>query len=181
MKAAINLLLLILLISTNSCSKQDDCDNPIDCLPPATQTGANTAGCLVNGKLLVPKGERFLTGSVLFNQYVFHNDQYLFSLSITDRTGDLLRTVKFVYRGSMLEINKTYHLEKRSSESSGEYLIEAGLIDAFITTEEITGKFKITHLDETKNIISGTFWFDAINNEGEIVQVREGRFDVRYY
>ncbi len=37
------------------CKKTRTTD-PIDQLPPATQTGANTFGCLVNGKVYVPKG-----------------------------------------------------------------------------------------------------------------------------
>jgi len=38
----------------------------------------------------------------------------------------------------------------------------------------------ITHHDFDNAVLSGTFWFDAINSEGEIVEVREGRFDVKY-
>ena len=47
-------LVLFLVIFTTSCSKDKTCEDPIDCLPPITQTGANTAGCLVNGQALVP-------------------------------------------------------------------------------------------------------------------------------
>jgi len=36
-------------------AKKDN-NNNADSLPPATQTGANTLGCLVNGKVFVPKG-----------------------------------------------------------------------------------------------------------------------------
>lgn len=32
----------------------------------------------------------------------------------------------------------------------------------------------------SKSIIAGTFWFDAINDKGEKVQIREGRFDWQY-
>ena len=35
-----------------------------------------------------------------------------------------------------------------------------------------------TRLDEVKQIVSGTFWFDAVNDKGEKVEVREGRFDM---
>ena len=42
------------------------------------------------------------------------------------------------------------------------------------------GKLIITKLDEINQIVSGTFWFDAVNDKGEKVEVREGRFDVHY-
>ena len=28
--------------------------------------------------------------------------------------------------------------------------------------------------------VSTTFWFDAVNAQGEIVEIREGRFDMKY-
>ena len=43
-----------------------------------------------------------------------------------------------------------------------------------------TGELKITRIDLQNSIISGTFWFDAINEAGEIVEIREGRFDWNY-
>jgi hypothetical protein len=35
-------------------------------------------------------------------------------------------------------------------------------------------------LDLANSIISGTFWFDAINTAGETVEIRQGRFDWNY-
>jgi len=45
------ILLLLLTTFTLSCCNNDDDNpqNPLDQLPPATQTGANTFGCLING------------------------------------------------------------------------------------------------------------------------------------
>jgi flagellar basal body rod protein FlgG len=48
------------------------------------------------------------------------------------------------------------------------------------TTSTITGELKITNHNFDKAILSGTFWFDAINSKGEKIQVREGRFDMEY-
>ncbi len=44
---------LLIAYTLNSCSLFSEAE-PTE-LPPATQTGANTFGCLVNGKLFVPK------------------------------------------------------------------------------------------------------------------------------
>ena len=50
----------------------------------------------------------------------------------------------------------------------------------YSTTSAITGELKITYHNYNQAILSGTFWFDAINSNGEIVHVREGRFDMHY-
>ena len=47
-------LLLAALLGLSQCKKNDI--NPVDQLPPATQTGANTFGCLVNRQVWLPKG-----------------------------------------------------------------------------------------------------------------------------
>jgi hypothetical protein len=48
------LLLLAALLGLSQCKKHDP--DPLDQLPPATQTGANTFGCLVNGQPWTPQG-----------------------------------------------------------------------------------------------------------------------------
>ena len=48
------------------------------------------------------------------------------------------------------------------------------------TSSVVRGEFKITYHNFNQAIISGTFWYDAINSNGEVVKVREGRFDMRY-
>ena len=181
MKAILSPLLFLLLLLTFSCSKEEDCDNPVDCLPPVTQIGANTAGCLVNGEVFLPAGESLNRGSVLHSQYLFYEGKYIFSITITDRNGKHNQLVQVGATGVELIENKTYEITMESDSTfSGIYTIGGGLIDGFTTNNETAGELKIIHIDENLRIISGTFWFDAINNEGEIVQIREGRFDVRY-
>ncbi|CAD0001286.1 hypothetical protein [Flavobacterium salmonis] len=51
------LLLFTALFILTSCDKDKDDDkptNPIDQLPPVTQTGANTFGCLLDGEVFKP-------------------------------------------------------------------------------------------------------------------------------
>ncbi|MGG8497884.1 DUF6252 family protein [Tenacibaculum sp. TC6] len=48
-------------------------------------------------------------------------------------------------------------------------------------SNNITGEITINKLDETKSIISGTFWFDAVRlSDGKIIKIRSGRFDMQY-
>jgi hypothetical protein len=57
-----------------ACDKDDDKCQGIDCLPPATQTGAGTFGCLVNG-------EPFVDNSGFFNCfYQLVDGEYYFGI-----------------------------------------------------------------------------------------------------
>ena len=45
----------------------------------------------------------------------------------------------------------------------------------------ITGQLTITHFDQQKQIVSGTFYFDAVETtKGDTVHVTDGRFDMNY-
>jgi len=44
----------------------------------------------------------------------------------------------------------------------------------------LTGQLTITKLDLQNRIISGTFYFDAVNPAGDKVSVTDGRFDVKF-
>jgi hypothetical protein len=48
-----NIITVLLLSLLTSCS--EDSNNPEAQLPPITQTGENTFGCLIDGKLLIPR------------------------------------------------------------------------------------------------------------------------------
>ena len=48
----------------------------------------------------------------------------------------------------------------------------------YSTNSTVTGELIITYYNFNPAIISGTFWFDAINSSGQKVEVRNGRFDV---
>jgi len=50
----------------------------------------------------------------------------------------------------------------------------------FHTSQNYTGELKITHHDLENLIVSGTFWFDAVNENANVVHVTEGRFDIKY-
>jgi hypothetical protein len=162
-----------------SCNDDDNPTDPLDQLPPATQTGENTAGCLVNGKTFLPNN-----GSVLplVLNYLDGED---FTLKISNETNNDLFTI-FVRRfDTPLEEGETYLLNTEFSQvpSVGEYFINTIPPPSpfyYSTNSMITGELTITNFDFANAILSGTFWFDAINSEGDIVEVREGRFDMEY-
>lgn len=173
-----NLILIILTALTLSCCDKDD-HKPIaeiDKLPPATKTGANTAGCLVNGEAFLPKG----TGIIL---NCFYQDGLNFGLSITENKNNILKSIGVASLNQKLEVGQTYQLTAYNTNTKyGSYIIYYPDFseDKYLTTSLITGELKITTHNFDKAYICGTFWFDAINSQGEKVQVREGRFDMEY-
>ena len=81
-----------------------------------------------------------------------------------------------------LEINKVFILNDNLNNDAKIYATESYVdygLGFFKTKKLITGELKITNLDTTNFIISGTFWFDAIDANGAIVKVTDGRFDIK--
>lgn len=176
-----NLILLIAIGLTLCCCSNDD-NNSGDKLPPATQTGANTVGCLVNGEVFLPKSEG-INPAVVVNYEFFEGDFYL-NLRFTDQRNGGNEGVRLRTQRIDLEVNHTYQLDKNTvndgdfTGGGGEY--QTSVFNEYLTTSSIIGELTITRLDLSNSIISGKFWFDAVNEDGEIVEIRDGRFDYQY-
>lgn len=59
----------------------------------------------------------------------------------------------------------------------GGYFFNTGFV---YTNDMQTGELTITHLDLENQTVSGTFWFDVIDQNGDLKQIREGRFDMQF-
>jgi len=174
--------LLIVIMVFNSCDRDGQIFGGKDQLPPETQTGANTVGCLVNGKVFLPKKEGINPEVNCFYQLV--NGKYFFTMAFSDLRGSSIESVSVQSGKVELQIGQTYILNKNSIidgdfvGGGGSYLTT--LQNIYRTNTIKSGELKITKIDPTNSIISGTFWFDAVNSAGEVVQIREGRFDWNY-
>lgn len=171
-----SLLILTLILSLSCCKKDDDNLTPLDQLPPATQTGANIAGCLVEGEAVFPKGS-----NLIFQ--LFYLDGKDFGLLISNEKNNIDRVINVASFNEPLQVGQTYELAAYGEDSKfGEYVVQNPDFSKrqYQTTSTITGELTITHHDFDSAILSGTFWFDAIDSEGNIVKVREGRFDGKY-
>lgn len=143
---------------------------------------------MVNGKVLLPRGQKIQNGPVLASQYQFLNGGYHFGLSMDDNTDKELPSVLVGSDNISFEEGKTYPLSvnlKNDHEINafGTFLKSdpnSINLKTYSTTQIYIGEIKISHLDTTKFIISGTFWYNAINSTGEIVKITDGRFDVHY-
>ena len=179
-------LISILIISTilSCCSKDTNVlgNAGNDQLPPETQTGANTVGCLVNGKVFLPKAEGINPEVNCFYQLV--NGEYFFTMAFSDMRGAGNLTTSVQTSRVILQVGETYILNKNTIDNGDYTGAGAGYLTSvnniYRTNSTVTGELKITKLDPSNSIISGIFWFDAKNVIGEIVEIRQGRFDWRY-
>jgi hypothetical protein len=180
------LLAFSFLLTTSMQCKKDQ--TGIDALPPATQEGKEAFGCLINGEVFTPKGSN-LGGPILSSYYQYLNSStaqgYFFNVSASRKNGGNKGTESVAINSNNKSIvqGRTYSL--KNSESSGEiygnYGFFSGIeINNYSTTGIYQGELYISKFDEINQIVSGTFWFDAVNDKDEKVEVREGRFDVHY-
>lgn len=166
------------MLSTTGCNNDDDnsSNNPISQLPPATQTGENTFGCLINGEVFVPDNlpnstncfYQFLNGGYFFTVRASNQDDNFNSYSIALKTEQ-----KQIFEG------ETYNLlEPLPNKAYGTYSL-VGMLS--YTDDMNTGELTISKLDFENNIVSGIFWFDIEHpTTGEILEIRDGRFDMQF-
>ena len=175
------LLLLITTFTLSCCNKDDNPFSSNDILPPETQTGANTVGCLVNGKVFLPHAGGINPEVNCFYQFI--DNEFYFNLHFTDLRNGGNESVVVQTNRINLEVGQTYTLNKNilnDGDFNGCGGIYTPSASRYYTNTLKTGELKITRLDLSNSIISGTFWFDAVNSAGETVQIRSGRFDMHY-
>ena len=90
-------------------------------------------------------------------------------------------SIPLIVWGQALEEEKTYTLasERKVGAAFASYSYGSALnVREFNTTSGLRGELYIKKIN--KDIVSGTFWFDAIASTGEKVEVRSGSFDVSF-
>lgn len=176
------LLFLLIVLTLSCCNKDDDSNVNIEQLPPETQIGANTVGCLVNGQVFLPHDEGLNNGVNCFYQFI--DGEFYFNITCADFRGITPVGVTVQTRRVNLQEGQTYTLNKNINDngdfSGGGGNYDIGASNRYFTNNLKTGELKITRVDLSNSIISGTFWFNAINSDGAIIEVRQGRFDWNY-
>ena len=184
-----SLISLLLLFTFYSCKKQKPA-KPIDQLPSATQTGANTFGCLVNGEaVVIHKPFLDLSGDFGCSYILTYSSitGYVFGVTGTDKIdGCHFKSVGLQLDSVQLQLT-TYPL------TTGRVLYgKIGWVNIangcppspllmYTTDSVVTGEMTITHFDQQKQIVSGTFSFDAVETaKGDTIHVTDGRFDMIY-
>ncbi|UUW08655.1 DUF6252 family protein [Flavobacterium plurextorum] len=174
--------LFLILILFSSCDEDGSIFNGKDQLPEMTNTGANTVGCLIDGRVFLPH-QSGINASVNCYYQIEGGEEY-FVLNFADHRNEknemvivMLRKIH-VKEGEIYKLDKTFSTSPELNGALGVYSTADSQL--FYTSETITGELKITRLDISKSIIAGTFWFDAVNDKGVKVKITEGRFDWNY-
>ena len=167
-------ILLLTIILLSACDKDEPTCQGIDCLPPATQTGAGTFGCLVNG-------EPFVDNSGFFNCfYQFVNGEYYFGIR-----GRKEGSISQIGIGSEKKnINLGINQQLKSQQDGnfyGRISFNCSSCLGATTLDVKPGIVSFTKLDFQDKIVSGTFEFTVTDSStGAIYKITEGRFDSKF-
>jgi hypothetical protein len=147
--------------------------SPKETLPPATQTGANTFGCYVNGKLWLPKGyngtsnlspgyDPNFNGKIIFDiatyRIVSDNSRQYFDIAITGMNKEGVYPVDTHSGNVYFSINSC----------------DYSYSDATVFKQ---GSITITKLNLP--IVSGTFDFKIYKSGCDTIKFTQGRFDIK--
>ncbi|MBL7827481.1 MAG: hypothetical protein JNJ57_12665 [Saprospiraceae bacterium] len=160
-------------------------ETPIDPLPPATQEGANTFGCYINGEPWVAEIAPYVLDPSVRKIDAGYDEagigfEDVFRLDISSRivNDTTYEWIKFFFMpvyeegelliGNLTGINVNIYALWREGKS---YDIDLSL----------PCNFYISKLDTTNNICAGVFSFSAVSvTTPDTIQITDGRFDVRY-
>jgi hypothetical protein len=178
MKPVLTYLVFFIIASAILLSSQ--CKKPKNeiLLPPETQTGANVIGFKADGKIYIAKYAK-VSADYLFLTFPYpYSNGYFLTLWGKEQNkwviGILTDSLQ-VFEGQIYPLNNYPY----TNETAWAVYKNSG--KEYYTREYLQGELKITKLDSINKIISGTFWFDAIDTlSNTTVQIREGRFDLQY-
>ncbi|MEJ7780591.1 MAG: DUF6252 family protein [Daejeonella sp.] len=166
MKSLKNIAIAILTILViTSCKKDDGLTKP-------TQIGANTFSCKINGKTFVTKSTLFGPDPIFVGYYTGANPRFIIEGS--NNSSQPYISIRMEVDGIITK--GTYMLENSPTFGSLEYRYPN---DLYKTTSGQKGEVTFTRVDPSAKIYSGTFSFSAVNSAGGIINVTNGRFDVK--
>jgi hypothetical protein len=183
---------LPLLALLAGCKKEDQIPYPLSELPPATQTGARTFGCLINGKpwvAIVKPAHPWL--SPLRSTY----DEEHYGLDYNRRlTLSALRVISSydwnndsIYSSIGFNINPIigeghYDIRNLQVHNLSHIVYEPGPTKRYELDTLAPFHIHITKLDTVNKIVSGTFEMDLIEIDDslDVLYIRHGRFDAWY-
>jgi hypothetical protein len=170
--------LLASLLLGASCRKTK-APEPEDQLPPATQTGANTFGCLVNGKVYIPRGSDGTSKPNLRKNYeIFNSKPQLTVITYRVFNSQFDGEIGFGIDSIFTVGNYLSTSTRNKTGIGGPFFNNCG-ISGFDTTTYRNGIYTITKLDLTNGIISGTFNCTIKPNNCDTIKITDGRFDLK--
>ena len=192
-----SVLLLLALFGLSQCGVKTDGPTPAYTLPPATQTGAGPAGCILDGQPWTasintfsipsleavgavsdtpPKGPHRLSlgfQKIVDDKSVTNNDTYIeMELPDVSHPGRYVFDQTPTHLGVIGLIGTPAYLTFTDHHTLPEQLCYTG--------PTATGYLLVTRFDTAAHVISGTFAFTARSDQsGRTVHATEGRFDCK--
>lgn len=188
-------LLLISALTLLGCRLLNDPVPVTIALPEATQSGANTMGCLADGSPFNVEGRRLVVGSPTQwepnrpnTTYLFNSDQqWYFSLWGELRYTDVYRSVRIAVSSSAPLRPGTYAVDTISRGTPNVFgltyadHLKQPYVLAQVDRQRVLPTVTFTRVDTVARILSGAFQGDVRDTQsGRLVSISEGRFDVRY-
>jgi len=144
----------LFLLNVN-CSKKT-----ADNLPPATQTGANTFGCLIDGNAWIPEGRGVASGIYPTSGGFFGEVDNTISIYIKayGPSDQIVIYLKSITAPGTYSLNKNTDIKPNvvlPQANYGAYVTVSG--PKYVTDSLHSGTVVITHADLNDLIVSGTF------------------------
>jgi len=157
-----------------------ECEDPIAEetpyeLPPITQEGANTFGCLINGEVWLPASDTRHLEPVEANYPVAD----AFDIRVRNTIGDndnfnlRLKDTSNIWEGH------TYRLYTKEDATFFFELDDCLFVNGYQGGQIVAGELFISRFDSGNRFVSGTFWFTAVS-DCDTVFVKDGRFDLLF-
>jgi hypothetical protein len=177
-------ILLATALAFITCCKKTD-TNPLDSelakLPPITQTGANTFGCLVNGKAVTPNSSCINCPPPLEGGYdPSPNGQFGLRCRYENGKKSIGFGLDSIFTYKNFLIKDTINKKVRVSiynELLGNSCEWVGSLDPF---QLISGNVTLSKVDVPNGIFSGTFEFTIKTKDCGNYEVTNGRFDYKF-
>ncbi len=142
--------------------------------------GRGGAKCEVDGVEFVPRIVAPEEANSMELQFIQYNGEEYLSFDFDNIGPDNrwlgLRIV--VNDVNPIENDLTGSVFKLNNLNTGTY--SDGWMNNYGTNAEYSGEFEIVFHNQNKRILSGRYWFDGINSDNEIREIRNGRFDMKY-
>jgi hypothetical protein len=191
MKTTIATLLIIFLAG---CSKDSATKDPVVQLPPETQTGANTFGCIINNQVFYPrdgKGSLFVNGTKAVIFWGDPSGNRNFNEIEIKNAKDGVPCEKMIIHLQSLDQNKEgdYIWHPTNFQNNIDGLMQnyvyikifnpATGTSKYYGSYENSGKVTITKYALNNTIVSGNFSGKLrLYNGIEEIEIKKGRFDI---
>ena len=189
-------IILLVFLAITSCNKDSVKQDPIAQLPPETQTGANTFGVTINGKVYIPRTPTGVNvgGTPQAVRFWRSPDaEHIYDdLEIVDGASNVGFKIIIHLQNLFLNGNGQYVLKQSNFQEQGDSIpfnqIYFKIWDskisnyAYYGSIENEGKVYVTRYDFANRIFSGNFSgkFVRYDNPNEFITITDGRFDINW-